>query len=64
MSLAIQLEIGHNASLRTKTTPEGFTHDWEVFVRGSNGAEIHHYIEKVVFNLHDTFQKPRRGRSQ
>lgn len=64
MTLVIQLEIGHDASLRTKTTPEGFTHDWEVFVRGCNGAEIHHYIEKVVFHLHETFPKPRRGRYQ
>lgn len=64
MTLVIQLEIGHDASLRTKTTPEGFTHDWEVFVRGCNSAEIHHYVEKVVFHLHETFAKPRRGRYQ
>lgn len=61
MTLVIQLEIGHDASLRTKITPEGFTHDWEVFVRGCGGADIQHYIEKVVFHLHETFPKPRRG---
>lgn len=63
MTLVVNLEIGHDASFRTKITPEGFTHDWEVFVRGCNNAEIQHYIEKVVFHLHETFPKPRRGRS-
>ncbi|KAK9891805.1 hypothetical protein WA026_016601 [Henosepilachna vigintioctopunctata] len=60
MALRINLEIGHEASLRTKRTPEGFTHDWKIFVRGSDGADIHYYIEKVVFHLHETFQKPKR----
>ncbi|KAG5878299.1 hypothetical protein JTB14_017650 [Gonioctena quinquepunctata] len=60
MSITILLEIGHDASLRTKTTPEGFTHDWEVFVKGFNGADIHYYVEKVVFHLHETFPKPKR----
>ncbi|GJQ72676.1 hypothetical protein Trydic_g1336 [Trypoxylus dichotomus] len=60
MSVRINLEIGHEASVRTKRTPEGFTHDWEVFVRGYDGAEIQYYIEKVVFYLHETFQKPKR----
>ncbi|KAJ8981775.1 hypothetical protein NQ317_002369 [Molorchus minor] len=60
MSITVNFEIGHDASLRTKTTPEGFTHDWEVFVRGCNGAEIHYYVEKVVFHLHETFPKPKR----
>ncbi|XP_023021719.2 ENL/AF9-related super elongation complex transcription factor [Leptinotarsa decemlineata] len=60
MSITILLEIGHDASLRTKTTPEGFTHDWEVFVKGCNGTDIHHYVDKVVFHLHETFPKPKR----
>lgn len=61
MSVRINLEIGHEASIRTKRTPEGFTHDWEVFVRGCDDADIHCYVEKVVFYLHETFQKPKRG---
>lgn len=61
MSVRINLEIGHEAAIRTKKTPEGFTHDWEVFVRGCDGAEIQYYVEKVVFYLHDTFTKPKRG---
>ncbi|XP_063906420.1 protein AF-9 [Zophobas morio] len=60
MAVRIYLEIGHEASIRTKKTQEGFTHDWEVFVRGCDAAEIHYYIEKVVFYLHETFPKPKR----
>lgn len=61
MSLTILLEIGHDASLKSKISPEGFTHDWEVFVKGQNSAEIHYYVERVVFHLHETFPKPKRG---
>ncbi|KAH1012456.1 hypothetical protein HUJ05_011614 [Dendroctonus ponderosae] len=59
-TLTINLEIGHDAALREKTTTEGFTHDWEVFVRGCNGADIRHYVDRVVFLLHETFEKPKR----
>ncbi|XP_018323242.1 protein ENL [Agrilus planipennis] len=60
MSIKITLEIGHEAAIRTKRTPEGFTHDWEVFIRGCDNANIQNYIEKVIFHLHETFQKPKR----
>lgn len=54
-------EIGHRSSLRSKLTQEGFTHDWEIFVRGLEGTDISHFVEKVVFYLHETFPKPKRG---
>lgn len=60
-AVKVQFEIGHEASIRTKKTPEGFTHDWEVFVRGQEGADISHFVDKVVFHLHETFPKPKRG---
>ncbi|KYN08701.1 PREDICTED: protein AF-9 [Cyphomyrmex costatus] len=60
MAVRITLECGHTSMLRTRTTPEGYTHDWEVFVRGVDNADIHHYIEKVVFLLHNTFRNPKR----
>jgi len=60
-SVRVQFEIGHEASLRNKRTPEGFTHDWEVYVRGADGSEIHYFVEKIVFHLHETFQRPKRG---
>lgn len=55
-------EIGHEASVRNKRTPEGFTHDWELFVRGAENTDIHFFIDKVVFHLHDTFPNPKRGK--
>lgn len=56
----IQLELGHKATLRTKKTPQGFTHDWEVFIRGPERTNIANFVEKVVFYLHKDFQKPKR----
>lgn len=31
-----------------------------MFVRGPNGSEIGQFVEKVVFNLHESFPKPKR----
>uniref|UniRef100_A0A8C5ZZ96 MLLT1 super elongation complex subunit n=1 Tax=Marmota marmota marmota TaxID=9994 RepID=A0A8C5ZZ96_MARMA len=45
---------------RKKPTTEGFTHDWMVFVRGPEQCEIQHFVEKVIFRLHDSFPKPKR----
>lgn len=56
----IQLVLGHKASLRTKRTPQGFTHDWEVFIRGPERTNIQNFVDKVVFYLHKDFQKPKR----
>lgn len=60
MSIKVTFEIGHSASRKTKPSKEGFTHDWELFVRGSNGNDVGHFVEKVVFNLHESFPKPKR----
>lgn len=46
MAIRITLECGHSSVVRMRTTPQGYTHDWEVFVRGIDNAEIHHYVEK------------------
>lgn len=46
MAIRITLECGHSAMLRMRTTPQGYTHDWELFVRGVDNADIHHYVEK------------------
>lgn len=61
MSIKVCLEIGHVAALKARATPEGYTHDWELFVRGPDGTDISHFVDKVVFNLHDSFPKPKRG---
>uniref|UniRef100_A0A672LFX7 MLLT1 super elongation complex subunit n=1 Tax=Sinocyclocheilus grahami TaxID=75366 RepID=A0A672LFX7_SINGR len=54
------LELGHRAQLRKKVTSEGFTHDWMVFVRGPENSDIQHFVDKVVFRLHESFPKPKR----
>ncbi|GFX32428.1 hypothetical protein TNCV_2173481 [Trichonephila clavipes] len=60
MIVVVKLELGHNAIEKNKPTKEGYTHDWNVFVRGTNGCPIEHFIEKVVFHLHESFPKPKR----
>ncbi|XP_071795335.1 uncharacterized protein [Asterias amurensis] len=59
-SVQVKLELGHRANIRDKRTPQGFTHDWLVFVRGPEGSNIQHFVDKVVFQLHESFPKPRR----
>ena len=59
--MQVKLEIGHKAACRSEPTPEGFTHDWTVFVRGSEGNDISHFVEKVIFHLHESFHKPKRA---
>ena len=62
MAVRIQFEIGHNAQLKKQATPDGFTHDWELFVRGPENIDISSFVEKVIFNLHESFPKPKRGK--
>lgn len=59
--LQVKLEFGHKASCKNQATQDGFTHDWTVFVRGQDEKDISHFVEKVVFNLHESFPKPKRG---
>uniref|UniRef100_A0A4W4G9E7 YEATS domain-containing protein n=1 Tax=Electrophorus electricus TaxID=8005 RepID=A0A4W4G9E7_ELEEL len=59
-TVQVKLELGHRAQLRKKATSEGFTHDWMVFVRGPDNSDIQHFVDKVVFRLHESFPKPKR----
>ncbi|KAL3238303.1 hypothetical protein MRX96_021978 [Rhipicephalus microplus] len=59
-SIEVKLELGHRAVLRARPTAEGFTHDWTVFVRGPEGCNIQHFVDKVIFMLHESFPKPKR----
>lgn len=59
-AVQVKLELGHRAQVRKKPTAEGFTHDWMVFVRGPEHSNIQHFVEKVVFHLHESFPKPKR----
>ena len=60
----MKIEIGHKSVCRTDKTEEGYTHDWVVFVRGFDGSYISHFVEKVVFHLHESFPKPKRGKRE
>ena len=62
VQVGVKIELGHRASCKETTSPEGFTHDWVVFVRGPDSCDISHFVEKVVFYLHESFTKPKRGR--
>ncbi|ELW72497.1 Protein AF-9 [Tupaia chinensis] len=62
-AVQVKLELGHRAQVRKKPTVEGFTHDWMVFVRGPEHSNIQHFVEKVVFHLHESFPRPKRGLS-
>ncbi|BFY97491.1 hypothetical protein BsWGS_00531 [Bradybaena similaris] len=52
--------MGHQANFLKEPSPEGFTHDWTVFVRGFEGSRLEYFVEKVVFKLHKTFKSPIR----
>jgi len=57
----LNLILGHRAVIREHKTPEGFTHDWEVFVRCDQGP-IEAFVDRVIFNIHESFPKPKRGK--
>jgi transcription initiation factor IIF auxiliary subunit len=37
------------------------THKWSVFLRHPEGSDLSYAIQKVVFQLHNTFAEPTRG---
>lgn len=63
MSIKVVIEIGHESKLKNKPTPEGFTHDWTLRVKGEGENDISNFVDKVVFNLHESFHKPKRGKT-
>lgn len=60
VQVEVKIELGHKASCKETLTPEGYTHDWVVFVRGPESCDISHFVDKVVFHLHESFAKPKR----
>lgn len=61
--MEVQLELGHHAVPKTKPGTD-FTHFWTLFVRGPDDCKIEEFVDKVVFNLHSTFDKFKRGQSR
>lgn len=62
MSVKVTFDIGHESTLRTKPTADGFTHDWELYVKGCDSNDISQFVDRVIFNLHESFPKPKRGK--
>lgn len=60
-AVQVKIELGHRATVKKTPSPNGFTHDWTVYVRGPENCNISYFIEKVVFNLHGSFHNPKRG---
>ncbi|KAH8243363.1 hypothetical protein KR032_006844 [Drosophila birchii] len=62
MAVKVQFEIGNTSRLRGKKTPhpQDFTHDWEIYVKGVNQADISNFVDKVVFQLHESFPNHKR----
>ena len=65
----ITLELGHKAGIKPHiwdnpshvVADNEPTHQWECWVNAKVG-DMSKYVDKVVFNLHETFAKPKRGR--
>lgn len=58
----LMIELGHISKPLNKKLANGYTHKWTIFVRGANSSKIEHCIQKVVFELHDSFTEPYRGK--
>ena len=44
---------------QNKNAPQA-THQWSVYVRGAQGLDITHFVSRVVFALHPSFDVPER----
>jgi len=60
-SVQVVIELGHRATFLEEPTREGFTHNWTLFVHGARKNDISHFVDKVVFYLHDSFKPAKRG---
>ena len=59
-AIHVTIEIGHKAwNLRERIYD--YTHKWNIFVRsGEDNQHFDKLVQKVVFNLHETFDNPTR----
>ena len=56
------IELGHKSTPLKNKLPNGYTHKWTAYVRGRNNAKIENCIQRVVFQLHESFDNPHRGK--
>lgn len=57
----LMIEIGQTSAPLKNKLPNGYTHKWTLFVRGINNSRIEHCIQRVVFQLHESFDNPQRN---
>lgn len=60
--LELMLEVGYKSQPLKNKLANGYTHKWTVFVRGNDHSKIENCIQRVVFQLHDSFPNPHRGK--
>ncbi|OXA54269.1 protein AF-9 [Folsomia candida] len=60
MRLLVNLVLGHKATVLETPTPNGSTHDWEIYVGSGSDANLGEYIDRVSFKLHDNYENPLR----
>ena len=61
--LKLGIEVAQKAVKKSQPDTDNLTHDWEVIISGAAG-NISSYVEKVQFNLHESFTNPIRLVSQ
>jgi len=59
MRLVVDLVLGHKASIRATPSPEGHTHDFDLYVDCKHG-NIGDFVDWVGFDLHESYDEHRR----
>lgn len=58
--IVTKLIAGTAAFYLGKKATEYASHRWTLYVRGAQGEDLTHFVSKVVFRLHESFQSPIR----
>jgi len=54
------LIFGNLAWWQGKKADPAHTHKWTAFVRGPQNEDISYFVKKIVFYLHESFERPKR----
>ena len=58
--LKLGIEVGQVARRKSHPSDDNLTHDWEVSVRGADKNNIAAFVDRVQFELHESFENPHR----
>ncbi|CAB0038496.1 unnamed protein product, partial [Trichogramma brassicae] len=64
MAYRINIVCGNSSVYRSKPTPAGYTHDWELYIKGQNNASIHNYIDKKPKRHSDSSRDKNKEKSK